>query len=99
MRKRGGVWRMPSGGARRASAPKAVHSRAVRSTHACAKVSTSTSCTSNIDLLGPAPCQQVGGDQGGIVSALPSDAGDKRVGGRIGQLIEPTLECRGRRLG
>ena len=59
--------------------------------------STSTSCTSNIDRLGPAPCQQIGGDQGGIVPALLLNAGDQRVGGRIGQLVEPALERGGGR--
>ena len=61
--------------------------------------STSTSCTSSIDLLGSAPGQQVGGDQGGIVAALPLDAGNQRVGGRVGQLVEPALERDGRCFG
>src|SRR5215213_7808357 len=95
-------WRlgnMPSSAAGHASGPGAVRSRAARSTRACAKASTSTSCTSNIDRLGPAVCQQIGGDQGGIVAALLPNAGDQGVGGRIGQLVEPALQRGGGRLG
>jgi hypothetical protein len=61
--------------------------------------STSTSCTSRIDRLGLAPGQQVGGDQGGIVAVLPLNAGNQRVGGRVGQLVEPALERGGRCFG
>ena len=52
-----------------------------------------------LDLLGSAPGQQVGGDQGGIVAALPLDAGNQRVGGQVGQLVEPALERDGRCFG
>src|SRR4051794_11845533 len=90
---------MPSSAAGHASGPGAACSRAARSTRACAKASTSTSCTSTIDLLGPAACEQIGGDQGGIVAALMPNTGDQSVGGRIGQLIEPALERGGGRLG
>src|SRR4051794_18809074 len=99
MRKPAGGWRMLSSAASYASARKAVHSRAARSTRACAKASTSISCTSNIDLLGPAACEQIGGDQGGIVPALLPNAGDQSEGSRVGQLVEPAPERGGRRLG
>src|SRR4051794_8301184 len=99
MRKPAGGWNMPSSAAGHASGPRAVRSRAARSTRACAEASTSTSCTSNIDLLGPAACKQIGGDQGGIVPALLPNAGDQSVGGRIGQLVEPALQRGGGRLG
>jgi len=78
---------------------KAECSRAGWSTPGSETASTSTSCTSSIDLLGPTPGEQVGGEQGGIVAALPLDAGDQRVGGRVGQLVEPTLQRGGRGLG
>src|SRR4051812_4478663 len=99
MRKPAGGWNMPLSAAGYASGPRAVRSRAARSTRACTKASTSTSCTSNIDRLGPTACEQIGGDQGGIVPALLPNAGDQGVGGRIGQLVEPALERGGGRLG
>src|SRR4051812_46377543 len=99
MRKPAGGWNMLSSAAGHASGPRAVRSRAARSTHVCAKASTSTSCTSNIDLLGPAACEKIGGDQGSIVPALLPNTGDQSMGGWIGQLVEPALECSGSRLG
>src|SRR4051794_19518770 len=98
-KKPAGGWSRPSSAAKRASRPKGGRSRAERSTPGSGMASTSTSCTSSIDLLGSAPGQQVGGDQGGIVAALPLDAGHQRVGGRVGQLVEPALERGGRCFG
>ena len=69
------------------------------STPGSARASTWCSCTSSGDLLGAAPGEEFGGEQGGIVAALLADAGHQRVGGRVGQLVEPALESGGRRLG
>lgn len=59
---------------------------------ACRKASTLILCTSSANPLGAAPGQQIGGDQGGIVAALLADAGDQRVGSRIGESVEPALQ-------
>lgn len=45
------------------------------------------------------PNQEIGGKQGGIIAALLPDAGDQRVGGRVGELVEPALQRGGRCLG
>jgi len=76
-------------------------------------VSVVTSCTSSADAFGHrkavprsdvnkvdrAPSQQIGGEQGGIFAALLPSVGDQRVGGRVGQLVEPAVQRGGRRLG
>ena len=57
------------------------------------------SCTSSGDLLGAAPDEKISSHERGIVSTLLPDAGHQRVGGGVGQLVEPALKGGGRRLG
>jgi hypothetical protein len=47
----------------------------------------------------PALGEQFGGQQRCFVAALPADADNKRMGGRVGELVEPALQHGGRRLG
>lgn len=61
--------------------------------------STTTSCTSNGNALRPPLCEQVGGEQRCFVSLLLPDPGDQCVRSRVGQLVEPALQCGGRGLG
>jgi hypothetical protein len=54
--------------------------------------STAPSCTSSGNALRPPTCEQVGGEQRCFVPLLLSNTGDQCVRGRIGQLVEPTLQ-------
>src|ERR1700710_677575 len=61
--------------------------------------STTISCTSSTDLFRSALCEQFGGEQRRFVALPLSDAGNQRVGGRISQLVELTLQRGGCRFG
>jgi hypothetical protein len=88
-RRRAGVWRMPWNGPGLESKPRVGRFRGRKSTLVCALVSITTSCTSSGETLGPALCEQVGGKQCGLVSLPLPNAGDQRVGCRIGHTLEP----------
>ena len=79
--------------------PRVGRFRGATPTPAFAPASITPSCTSSGEALGAPMCEQVGGKQCGCISLLLPDAGDQRVGGRIGQLIEPALQRCGCRFG
>ena len=53
----------------------------------------------NLEQLRPAPGQQVGGDQGSVVASPLADAGDQRVGSRVGDPVKAALQRGSRRCG
>jgi hypothetical protein len=61
--------------------------------------STASSCISKADALGPTSREQFDRQQRGFLSAFPPNSGDERMGGRIGELIEPALQNGSRGLG
>ena len=91
-RTQAGGWRAPSSAARRVSTRKGKRSSAQRSTPGSAKASAAASCTSSADALRPAPGQQVGSGQRGIVAALLPNTGSQGLRGWIDESIEPALE-------
>ena len=97
IRRRAGVWKMPWNGPGLARTPRVGRFRGGTSTPDCAPASITRSCTSSGEALGPPLCEQVGGKQCRLVSLPLSNARDQRMGGRIGQLIEPALQRSGRR--
>jgi hypothetical protein len=94
-----GAWSGRWRAARPESVRKGAHSRGVPSTRACAKASTAFSCISKADAFSSALGEQFGRQQRRLVSALPADASDERMGGRVGELVEPALQRGGGRLG
>src|ERR1700676_104482 len=64
-----------------------------------AMASTTSSCTNSGDALRPPLREQVGGEQCRFIASTLPDAGDQRVRGWIGELVELALQRRGRGLG